>query len=501
MAESTVQDRPEVGGVDLAEEAEQTWDDPSRDPWAPEGSGDPFAATDFPRPPESLEESGLSEDLIAGLVLKALHVRGAALGFDLVDTLALPMNILDGIIQGLQDERLVEVHSTKGPRRGEYVFRLTKGGRARAAEELELSRYVGPAPVPFEHFKVWVERQAVQDASISEEAIRKALEGVVLPEPMFDQLGPAINSGRSLFLYGDPGNGKTLLAERIARAFGREYYVPYSLLVDGSVMILHDPVHHEAVDSGPESDQHEEGDAAEDMRSQIMRSIPEHDRRFARAKRPVVLTGGELTLDQLDLRWDPTGRMYQAPPQLKAAGGVLIVDDLGRQRVPVRDLLNRWVVPLEHRRDYLTLRSGKKIVVPFDCFVIFSTNLEPRSLGDEAFLRRIHYKIEVPNPTRSEYAEILELCCEAKGIEYEEGILDYLFDRFYQDEDMPPRRCHPRDLINHVLDLAGYKGSSPTLQGPLMEAACKSYFLPPEVAHERPSPSPMEPTGDARHDQ
>jgi len=429
-----------------------------------------------PRPPESLEEAGLSEELVGGLVLKALYARGTALGLDLFDMLALPMSILDDVIQQLQEQRLVEVHTTRGPRRGEWVFKLTGAGRKRAAEELEMCRYVGPAPVPFDDFRRWVEVQSVERAGVSEGRLREALDGIVVPDSMVDLLGPAINSGRSLFLFGDPGNGKTLLSERISRVFGERYFVPYAVLVDGSVMIVHDPVHHrnDASDEpGPDAPQ-----GFDDATTGIIRSLPEHDRRYAEARRPVVVTGGELTLEQLDLQWDPAGRMYQAPPQLKAAGGVLVVDDLGRQRVPVRDLLNRWVVPLERREDYLTLGSGKKVVVPFDCFVIFSTNLEPRELGDEAFLRRIHYKIEVLDPDRGEYERIFRACCEERDIPFEEDALDYLFDEFYDSGKVLPRRCQPRDVLDHLRDLAEYRREPALLSRDLLEQACRSYFLP-----------------------
>jgi len=420
-----------------------------------------------PLPPDSLEESGLSAEFLAGLVLKALYVRGTALGFDLFDTLALPMSLLDDVIQGLQERRLVEVHATKGPRRGEWVFKLTSAGRTRAAEEMEVCRYVGPAPVPFEDFRRWVDIQTIERTRIPEEELRDALEGVVVPDAMLELLGPAINSGRSLFLYGGAGNGKTLLAERVARVFGDRYFVPFSVLVDGYQTEV--PAGHPVRDGV---------DIERSVPSEIIRSIPVHDRRYVEAQRPVVVTGGELTLEQLDLQWDATGRMYQAPPQLKAAGGVLVVDDLGRQRVPVRELLNRWVVPLEQRRDHLTLRSGKKIVVPFDCFVIFSTNLEPRDLADEAFLRRIHYKIEVPDPGRDEYERIFRSCCEERDIAFDEGALDYLFSEFYEKGSVEPRRCHPRDVLDHLRDLAGYRGQPASLTPQLLEDACRSYFLP-----------------------
>jgi hypothetical protein len=491
-----------------------------------------IAPPPIPRPPESLEEAGLPEEFVAGLIIKALHHRGAASGFELSDLLALPFPLLDDVIEQLQERRFLQVNGTNGPTRGEYVFTLTSDGRKRAAEELELSRYVGPAPVPFEDFRRWIELQTIEGTRISAPELQGALEGVVLPDSMLELLGPAINSGRSLFLYGESGNGKTLLARRLAKVYGERYYVPYSVLVDGSVMIVYDPIHHGfapterglaertvPVTSARELDapwdpatkrtggaaavDFTTPEIAPDMRTQaavvehpldggypdhgrpsvdvlqeILRTVPKHDRRFAEARRPVVITGGELTLEQLDLQWDSTGRMYQAPPQLKAAGGVLVIDDLGRQRVDVRELLNRWGVPLENRQDHLTLGSGRKIVVPFDCFVIFSTNLEPHSLADDAFLRRIHYKIEVQDPDRGEYERIFRTCCEERGIAFDKGALDYLFDEFYAKGTIAPRRCHPRDVLDHVQDLADYLGTPASLDLSLLEPACRSYFLP-----------------------
>lgn len=444
-----------------------------------DASGGPIPV---PPPPDSLEDAGLSEEFVAGLIIKALHVQGAVGGFDLSDMLALPMPLLDDVIQQLQERRFVAVHETRGPRRGEYVFKLTSSGRKRAAEELALCRYVGPAPVPYEDFREWIERQTIEQAKVSESELLKVLEDVVLPDSMLDLLGPAINSGRSLFLYGESGNGKTLLAERIARLFGERYFVPHAVLVDGTVMIVHDPVHHGFAEGDPAPDETPRSSAppSDAMLREIVREIPKHDRRYVEARRPVVITGGELTLEQLDLQWDQTARMYQAPPQLKAAGGVLVIDDLGRQRVPVRDLLNRWVVPLEQRQDYLTLRSGRKIVVPFDCFVVFSTNLEPRSLADEAFLRRIHYKIEVPDPGREEYERIFRTCCEEREIPYDEGALDYLFRDVYGNGEIEPRGCHPRDVLDHLRDLAEYRGEPARLSASLLEPACQSYFLASE---------------------
>lgn len=481
------------------------------------------APAEMPRAPGSLEEAGLPEELVAGLVIKALHQRGSAAGFDLADMLALPLPLLDDVIEQLQERRLLQVQATRGPTRGEYVFALTSDGRKRAAEELELSRYVGPAPVPFEDFRRWVELQTIEGTKVTEPELRRALDGLVLRDAMFEQLGPAVNSGRSLFLYGESGNGKTLLAQRLARVFGERYYVPYSVLVDGSVMIVYDPIHHgppvteqevarrtvlgarepETVAAGSESrgatavEPLEGGSPGpgpgDSVREEILRTISDHDPRYAHAKRPVVVAGGELTLEQLELRWDSTGRMYQAPPQLKAVGGVLVIDDLGRQRVQIRDLLNRWGVPLEHRQDHLTLRSGRKMVVPFDCFVIFSTNVHPRALADDSFLRRIHYKVEVSDPDRDEYERIFRACCEERSIEFDSGALHHLFREFY-GKGIAPRRCHPRDLLDHLQDLAEFRGEPVRLDPDLLERACRSYFLPPA----EPSPgNGVQPTGAA----
>lgn len=447
----------------------------------------------IPRPPETLEEAGLPRELVVGLAIKTLHQRGSATGFELSNMLALPFPLLDELMEQLQEWRLIQVTATRGPTRGEYLFSLTGEGRQRAAEELALSRYVGPAPISFDDFCTWIEVQTIAGARIPAAELQRALEGVILPDSVLDRIGPAINSGRSLFLYGDSGNGKTLLARRLARAFGHRYYVPHSVLVDGNIMIVYDPIAHGTVADEPMTPPFSEtGDEAAyaslngarvgngssaAVLHEILRPVSKHDRRFVEVRRPVVITGGELTLEQLDLQWDRTGGMYQAPPQLKAAGGVLVVDDLGRQRVEVHELLNRWGVPLENRQDHLTLTSGRKLVVPFDCFVIFSTNLQPAQLADDAFMRRIHYKIEVPDPDRAEYEEIFRSCCAERGIAYQPAAVDYLFETVYRSGTVAPRRCHPRDVLDHVRDLADYRGVPATLDRALLEPACRSYFL------------------------
>jgi predicted ATPase with chaperone activity len=288
-----------------------------------------------------------------------------------------------------------------------------------------------------------------------------------LDDAIFDILGPAVNSSKSIFLYGHPGNGKTAIAEAISDMLGGELYLPYAVDVDGQIMLIFDPVHHQEIKTE---------DKVVGIES-LWRSGPSYDRRYARIRRPVVLTGGELTLDQLDLRYDPFTKLYQAPFQVKANGGVLIVDDFGRQRVPPRDLLNRWIVPLEKRVDYLTLHTGGKFPVPFDCLLIFATNLDPAELIEEAFLRRIHYKIPVTDPNRAQYEQIFRAQCAAEGLTYSPDAVAYVFAEFYDKLGIPPRGCHPRDLIAHVQDIAKYREISPELSQDLLEGACRSYFL------------------------
>lgn len=431
-----------------------------------------------PPPLTSLEETGLSRDLLTGLLVKTVHQRGSLTGFGISDALALPFGLVDDLLIELQGAGLLEVKEAEGPTRSAYRFALTGKGRERAADAFSASRYVGPAPVSFHQYLEWVLRQSVETVRIQKEALEAGLADLVLSEGMIDLLGPAVNSGKSLFLYGDPGNGKTRIAEAVAGLFGEAFFLPHAVDLDGHIMVLYDPVFHEPLD--------DMGGSPQTVLT-LFRDVPKHDRRFVRVKRPVAVAGAELELDQLDLRYDPFNRTYQAPIQLKANGGVLVIDDLGRQRVRPRDLLNRWIVPLEHRLDYLGLESGKKIAVPFDCLVVFSTNIEPRELVEEAFLRRIHYKIRVPDPTPEEYNEIFARCCESHGIPFDPQAPELVRREFYAPGRAVPRGCHPRDILGHLRDAANFQGAEPTLAPALLRQACESYFVA------------MEPSGDPGH--
>ena len=429
----------------------------------------PAAPKDLVPPvPDSLAETGLSADAVRDLILKVFYVQGGRTGHYLSEFLRLPFPLVDEELLTLQQRRFIEVRGTTGPNRASYLFDLAGAGRDRAKEALDASQYVGPAPVPLSQYSKWIDAQSIQNAHVTQETLRAGFSHLVLNHSLLDTLGPAVNSSKSIFLYGHPGNGKTAIAEAISQMLGGTLYLPYAVDIEGQVMLVFDPVHHEEVET--------ENDAI-GRDALWIRSGPGYDRRYARVKRPVVLTGGELTLDQLDLRYDHFTKLYQAPFQVKANGGVLIVDDFGRQRVPPRDLLNRWIVPLEKRIDYLTLHTGGKFPVPFDCLLIFATNLDPAELIEEAFLRRIHYKIPVVDPTRVQYEEIFRRCCLGVGLDYSAEAVTYVFDEFYDKRGIRPRGCHPRDLIGHVTDIAKYRETTPQLTLELVDRACQSYFL------------------------
>lgn len=424
-----------------------------------------------PPVPTSIRETGLTPESVTALALKVLYVQGAMSGRKLSDRLRLPFEIVDDILLDLQQRHFAEVGGVRGHGRGSYVFDLTSAGRARAQEAMDGNVYVGPAPVTLETYSEWVSRQSVLGMAIQPEEIQGCLSHLVLPDQVLRQLGPAVNSGRSLFLYGHAGNGKTEAATSIARMLKGRIYLPFAVEVEGRIIVLMDAIHHEL--SAEEAGYAAEGEGEDSFLS----PIPGFDQRFAYVDRPVVFTGGELTLDQLDLKYDAQAKFYRAPVQMKANGGVLIIDDLGRQMVRVDDLLNRWMVPLERRVDYLTLHTGHSFPVPFDCLLVFSTNLEPSELVDEAFLRRIHYKIHMDNPTRDEYEEIFRRACEARGIVYDPVAVDRIFRDYYDGRHIPPRGCHPRDIVLHVCDLARYERREPSLDERSLEDSCRAYFL------------------------
>ncbi len=426
---------------------------------------------ELPDEPASVRETGLSRVLLTRLVAKALYVNGELTEASTSHHLKVPYTIARDLLTGLCKEKYCEI---KGPGdRTGLLFRyaLTDLGLARAQEYMDTSRYVGPAPVPLAQFEAMVQRQSALRASFTRPMLEAALRHLVLPPQVCDQLGGAVNSGAPLFLYGESGNGKSAIAEALGAMLsgegGGEILFPYALVVEEQIIEIYDPAIHVAVE-GPRDPG---TPAARPDRRQLS------DTRWILCRRPTVFTGGELTLPMLDLCFNPISKYYAAPPQVKASGGVFILDDFGRQQVPPEALLNRWVVPLEKRVDYLTLHTGKKFRVPFDTLVVIGTNLEPHKLADEAFLRRMRNKIYIGDPTVEGYTEIFKRCCETRGIPFEARAVEYLYQHYYAKYGIRPRSCHPRDLIEQIVSIGKFTGIPPSLEPGLLDRACRNYLL------------------------
>jgi len=415
-----------------------------------------------PTKPTSLEATGVAADTLASILIKMLH-SGEASGMGLADRACLPYAILEPLLEKLRVEMLVEVKSALGTGSAGYRYALTDGGRARALRYFDACGYVGPAPVPLIQYTLHMHRLREQRHDINRERVTAGFSHLIVEPAMLDQLGPAIASRKALFLYGPPGNGKSVMGEGIGHVLGGDIYIPYAVDVDGQIITMFDPVTHESRNDEDESS--------------VIRSEDATDRRWVRVSRPVITVGGELTLEMLDLRYGEVSKFYESPVHLKANGGVLVVDDFGRQRVPARDLLNRWIVPLESRVDYLNLHTGRKFQVPFDVLVVFATNLEPRSLADEAFLRRIPYKIFAKNPTLDQFGRIWEMNCRRHGVRYDPGVVQHLQDKYYSGRGLAMRACHPRDLTDQVVSLCRYYRRPHEITTELLDEVCQTYFL------------------------
>jgi len=436
------------------------------DPTAVEHTARPW--NNAPPVPDSLEETGLSAAFVSDLLIKTLYRLGARTGNQLGNIIRLPFALLDEELMTLQRRHLIEVRSASGHGRRGYTFDLTMEGRGRGREALVSSSYVGPAPVTLDQYTEWIANHNVSSLNVDRETVTDGLQHLVLEDDFIDILGPGISSGTSLFLYGDAGNGKTVIAEAIAQLLGGRMYVPHAVEIEGQIIQMYDPTFHRAVEGT---------DPEENGGSPWVQPPPEYDHRFVRIERPVVIVGGELTLEQLELHFDPHSGVYRAPPQLKANGGAFIIDDFGRQRVHPRELLNRWMVPLERHVDFLNLPIGHKVLVPFECLLIFATNLNPADLVEEAFLRRIRYKVHVANPSREQYDEIFRRVCRDRKLQYAPEAVEFIYDEFYGRLGFEPRSCHPRDLLGHVVDLARYTNTASVLSEEKLDLACRAYFL------------------------
>jgi predicted ATPase with chaperone activity len=416
------------------------------------------------RAPQNLEETGLRLDLVVQLLMKALHFAGELSGIELAERVGLTFPVIDPGVERMKVQRLCEIVGGTNLGPPSYRYRITQLGREHAGTYLDRNMYTGVAPVPIDQYRKYMYAfYAARPRHRSRKQVQDAFSHLVLNDRVIDQLGPAINAGHSLFVYGPPGNGKTVISQAIRNLMPGDLMIPHAIEVDGSLIQVFDPVNHEpypptALPPGLES-------------------TGMIDSRWIRCRRPAVMVGGELTLEHLELTYNPNAGFYRSPVQLLANGGVLIVDDFGRQQIAPQALLNRWITPLESRIDFLTLQSGQKVEIPFMLLPVFATNIKPIELVDEAFLRRIQYKVFAENPTTDDFKLIFSNVCREKGIPHDPALVNYLLSQSFPKRNVKLRGCQPRDLINQALGLAMYRDEPPVLTVSLLEAACDTYFV------------------------
>jgi hypothetical protein len=417
------------------------------------------AGSEFtPVEPHSFEDAKVTEGQIEALALKYLLAVATATGRAIAEQVKLPFKLIDGMLARMKNEQLVYYYADAPM--NDYVYQLTDVGRERARRFSEISSYFGSAPVELVDYIHSVAAQSIAHQHPTLADLERAFHDLLINQRMFARLGPAVNSGRGLFLYGPPGNGKTSIAERVTAAFGSSIWIPRAIIIDGEIIRTYDPINHEEVPLEP-------------GRGLLQDHV---DKRWVRIRRPTIIAGGELTMDNLEVSRNKSTGTYEAPLQLKSNCGTLVIDDFGRQKMSVDKLLNRWIVPLEKRVDFLNMPSGKKVEVPFDQLIIFSTNLQPKDLVDEAFLRRIPYKVEVIDPTEEEFRNLFKLMAGKLEMEYQPEIVDYVIEHHYKRVGRPFRCCQPRDLLMQVRNYCRFAGLKPEMTKEYIDFAVENYF-------------------------
>ncbi|MFL5806388.1 MAG: ATP-binding protein [Roseiflexaceae bacterium] len=415
----------------------------------------------LPAAPETLEETKLNRTFLYEHLIRIIYNKGRATGRELVDEMRLPYTSIDVLIKELRGQEIIDIGGQRGYGDLNYEYILTPRGSQSAADALLKTMYTGPVPVTLDEWIASVHAQTVKNVIVTRRNIREAFQGLVIDESILNQVGPAVNSAASVMLFGFPGNGKTTIAERITLLMGDDIFIPYTVYADGAVIKMYDSIVHEPP-------------------KQELPPGLEYDQRWVRISRPVVIVGGELTLAGLDLIYNKDSRIYEAPFQMKANCGIFLIDDFGRQQMRVFDLLNRWIVPLEKRYDYLMTITGKKLQIPFDQLIMFSTNLDPNDLGDDALLRRIKFKFEIIDPTEPQWREIWKIMCRVLRVPYDDRSLDYLLAKWYKPDSRPLRMCQPRDLLLQMISIAKYNMETVTLSADLLDAASATYFTSKE---------------------
>ncbi|WP_334194450.1 ATPase [Pararhodobacter sp.] len=430
----------------------------------------PEARISPPPPPATLEETGLPATLMRDILLKTMYRMSLTLVSDISRVVCLSFAQVQQLIDDCRGEQLLEAMGTlqANARSTEMGFQLTDAGRKRAQQALAISEYYGAMPVPLEIYGDQVRRQSIRKVKITREQLVAAMGDLILPENLLSDLGPAVTSGRSILMYGPPGNGKSSISNGIRDALGDNIYVPHAVVHSGQVIAVFDPIVHRRIKTNTQ--------AGTSLRLQSNR----YDPRYVLCERPTVITGGELRLDMLELKYNSVARTYQAPLQFKAMGGVFIVDDLGRQEEPPQALVNRWIVPLEMNYDILTLTSGEKFIVPFDTLVIFSTNFHPNTIFDQAALRRIFFKIKIDGPNQADFLKIFALVARKRRMPLNEDALIHLLQTKYPTIDNVYANYQPVFLIDQMIAICDYEGKPYHMSPDLIDRAWSNMFVKDE---------------------